>query len=192
MSRTGFEGPGRFSYHYPRLVVMVTSHVAGQDGVMTAAWHAPVSLRPPLYGISISPTRHTYDLILQGGEFGVNFLPFERAELLAGVGGTKGKEVDKFDRFGIAKEKALRTSVPLLEDAYAAYECRLADHRSYGDHVWVIGEVVATHIVEEAFDEYGVLDVARFSPALYLGGENYVTALKDSVRYLDRRAYGRY
>jgi len=191
MAKVSMEGAGQFSYQYPRLVVIVTSQARGKENAMTVAWHSPISVRPPLYGIAVTPQRSSYELILEGKEFGVNFLPFEKAELIASVGGSRGKEIDKFERFHIPKEKALKTAVPLLKDAYLAYECRLIDHKAYGDHEWLVGEILATHILEEAFTSQGVLDVARFNPALYLSGEFYITTRRETLQHLDRRVYGR-
>jgi len=190
VARISIEGAGQFSYHYPRLVVIVTAQAKGRDNAMTVAWHSPISVKPPLYGIAITSRRFTYELIMQGGEFGINFLPFEKAELMASVGGSRGKEVDKFERFHIAREKPLKTKVPILADAYLCYECKLVDHKPYGDHEWVVGEVVATHLLEEAFTQEKVLDVAQVSPSLYLGAERYLTTKKET-RHLDRQVYGR-
>jgi flavin reductase (DIM6/NTAB) family NADH-FMN oxidoreductase RutF len=191
MAKASIGKAGRYSYHYPQLAVIVTTHARGKDNAMTVAWHASISVEPPLYGLSISPRRYTYELILEAKEFGINFMPFEAAELLASVGGSKGIEVDKFERFHIAKEKPLKTAVPVLADAYACYECKLVDHKTYGDHEWMVGEIVATHFSEEAFAAEGTLDITRINPALYLGAENYLTTLKDSIRHLDRQTYGR-
>lgn len=191
MTKARIEKAGQFYYHYPRLAVIVTAHARGRDNAMAVAWHSSISIEPPLYGISLSPRRFTYELILESKEFGVNFISFEAAELLASVGGSRGAEVDKFERFHITKEKPLKTAVPVLADAYACYECKLADHQTYGDHVWVVGEIVATHFSEEAFTAEGTLDIARINPVLYLGTELYLTTLKDSVHRLDRQIYGR-
>ena len=60
------------------------------------------------------------------------------------------------------------------------------DHKTCGDHEWLVGEIVATHILEEAFTSEGLLDVSRFNPALYLGGDVYLTTLKDTMKHLDR------
>jgi flavin reductase (DIM6/NTAB) family NADH-FMN oxidoreductase RutF len=158
---------------------------------MTAAWHSPISSKPPLYGVSIAPRRFTLELILESGEFGINFLPFEAAELLAAVGGSGGRRINKLDQFHIAREEPLKTVVPILKNAYACYECKLVDHKTYGDHEWVVGEVVATHLSEESFTAEGTLDVAQRNPSLYLGAELYVTTSKDTVRHLDRQIYGR-
>ena len=157
---------------------------------MAVAWHAPISLKPPLYGVSISPKRFTYQLIVDSKEFGINFLPFKAAELVASVGGSKGSEVDKFQRFNIAKNKPVRTAVPILEDAYAAYECQLVDDRSYGDHRWLVGEIVAVHWLEEVFTPDEVIDLDKVSSILYLGNELYVTTSKDTIKSLDRKVYG--
>ena len=158
---------------------------------MAVAWHAPISLKPPLYGVSISPKRFTYQLIVDSKEFGINFLPFKAAELVASVGGSKGSEVDKFQRFNIAKNKPVRTAVPILEAAYAAYECQLVDDRSYGDHRWLVGEIVAVHWLEEVFTPDEVIDLDKVSSILYLGNELYVTTSKDTVKSLDRKVYGK-
>jgi flavin reductase (DIM6/NTAB) family NADH-FMN oxidoreductase RutF len=142
-------------------------------------------------GIAIFPHRFSCELILESGEFGINFLPLEKAELVASVGGCSGRDVDKFQRFHIGKEQALKTTVPILEEAYAAYECKLVDHRTYGDHTWLVGEVVATHFEEGLLTDKGVLNLERVSPALYITADLYVTTARDSLRFLDRTVYGR-
>lgn len=191
MSKISTESVGQFYQHYPKVAAIVTASARGKKNAMAAAWHSSVSFKPPLYGVSIAPKRFTYQLILESKEFGINFVPFEAAELVASVGGSGGSEVDKFQKFGISEERPLKTSVPILKDAYAAYECKLVDSKTYGDHVWVVGEIVAVHFVDDAFTVKGVLDLSRLSPALYLGAELYATMDKESVRLLDREVYGR-
>ena len=185
------EGVGAFAQHYPAVATIVTAQAKGKENAMAVAWHAPVSSNPPLYGVSISPKRFTYQLIADSKEFGINFLPFEAAELVASVGGSKGSEIDKFQRFNIAKNKPVRTAVPILEAAYAAYECRLVDDRGYGDHRWLVGEIVAVHWLKEVFTPDEVIDWDKVSPILYLGKDLYITTSKDTVKSLDRKVYGR-
>ena len=185
------EGVGAFAQHYPAVATIVTAQAEGKENAMAVAWHAPVSVKPPLYGVSISPKRFTYQLITDSKEFGINFLPFEAAELIASVGGSKGSEIDKFQRFNIAKNKPVRTAVPILEAAYAAYECQLVDDRGYGDHRWLVGEIVAVHWLKEVFTPDEVIDWAKVSPTLYIGNELYITTSKDTIKSLDRKVYGR-
>ena len=78
-----------------------------------------------------------------------------------------------------------------MKDAYACYECKLMDYKTYGDHVWVVGEIVATHYEEELFTGEQALKLNSVSPALYMGGELYTIPEKDNIRHLDRKVYGK-
>ncbi|MBM4433310.1 MAG: flavin reductase family protein [Chloroflexi bacterium] len=191
MAKVITEDIGRFYHHYPRMVAIVTAQSDGKMNAMAVAWHSSLSFDPPLFGVSIVPKRYTYELIAESKEFGVNFLPYEAAELVASVGGSGGKLVDKFHKFGIATEKPVKTSVPILKVAYAAYECHLVDDRKYGDHRWLVGEVVAVHLLKDSFTLEETMNLDKVKPALYLGNEQYATISKDTVKRLEREVYGR-
>ncbi len=190
MAKVIVEDVGRFNHQYPRTAVIVTAQANGKKNAMAVAWHTPISYKPPLYGISVFVKRFTYELIIESKEFGINFLPLEAAELIASVGGSGGRYVDKFQKFNIALDKPTKTEVPILEAAYAAYECKLVDDRDRGDHQLLVGEVVAVHLLEEAFTAEGVLDLNQVSPALFLGLDYYLSPDKNSLRHLDRKVYG--
>jgi flavin reductase (DIM6/NTAB) family NADH-FMN oxidoreductase RutF len=191
MAKVTGDGIGEFYQHYPRTDCVVTAQAKGKENAMTVAWHSSISFRPPLYGVSVSARRFTYQLIADSKEFGVNFLPFTAAEVVAAIGGSSGREIEKFQQFNIAQEKPVETAVPILKDAYAAYECRLVDDRGYGDHQWLVGEIVAAHFFKESFTSDGTLDLDRVRPILYLGHELYVTTSADTIKSLDRKAYGK-
>jgi flavin reductase (DIM6/NTAB) family NADH-FMN oxidoreductase RutF len=186
MSRIVTEDIGKFSQHYPKVAVIVTASARSRDDAMTAAWHSSISLRPPIYGVAVTSKRFTYQLITESREFGINFIPLEKASLAAAVGGTSGQQMDKFERFDIKKEKPLKTTAPILKDAYAAYECKLVDSKPYGDHIWIVGEIVAVHISKEAFTPTEALDLNKIKPLLYLGSDFYASIDKDSVNFVKR------
>ena len=186
MSKIITEDTGKFSQHYPKVAVIITASAGGKDNAMTAAWHSSICMKPPLYGVSISPKRFTYKLIIESQEFGINFLPMDKAPLSATLGGTSGQKMDKFERLNIEKEQPLKTGVPILKDAYAAYECKLVDSKPYGDHIWVVGEIVAVHFLEEAFSPEEILDLDKIKPLLYLGSDTYATTDKDNIQFIKR------
>jgi flavin reductase (DIM6/NTAB) family NADH-FMN oxidoreductase RutF len=186
MSRIVTENIGKFGQHYPKQAVIVTGSVGGRDDAMTAAWHTFISLRPPLYGVAVTSKRFTYQLIRESEEFGVNFISLQKVSLAAAIGGTSGQQIDKFERFNIKKEKPLKTAVPVLQDAYAAYECKLVDSKPHGDHIWIVGEIVAVHFLEEAFTAAEVLDIGKTEPLLYLGSDFYASVDKESVNFVKR------
>jgi len=186
MSRIVTEDVGKFGQHYPKVAVIVTASARGRDDAMTAAWHSSISFRPPIYGVAVTSKRFTYQLIAESREFGINFIPLEEASLAAAVGGTSGQQMDKFERFGIRKEKPLKTQAPILKDSYAAYECSLVDSKPYGDHIWIVGEIVAVHFLEEAFTSAEVLDLDKAKPLLYLGSDSYGSIDRNSVNFVKR------
>jgi len=184
------ENLGKFNAHYPRLVAIITAHAAGRTNAMTVAWHTPISFTPPLYGVSVAPNRFTYRLIIESQQFGINFLPIEAAQLAAAIGGSKGQNINKFHKFNIAVEEPVKTSVPILKEAYAAYECQLVDDVAYGDHKLLVGEIVAVHTGKESFTPEEVLDLHNVNPLLYLGHDTYLTTATDSLLHLDKKVYG--
>jgi len=189
MDEPGSEGTGRFTHHFHRLAVVVTVRAGGHDYAVAVSWHSPVSFSPPLYGIAISPGRPAYEPLLREREFVVNFLHLDRVEMIASLGEGSEGGTDDFERFQLVRRKALKTRAPLLEEAYAAHECRLVQHVTLGDHDWVVGQVVATHIGREVFQPQGLLDVARIDPALYIDVGTYRSALKDTLRRIESRTY---
>jgi flavin reductase (DIM6/NTAB) family NADH-FMN oxidoreductase RutF len=181
---------GEFYQHYPRVAVILTVNSKGKKNAMAVAWHSSISFKPPLYGVSVAPKRYTYQLIIESGEFGINFMPFELAELIASVGGSGGSQINKFHKFNLIEDKPLKTNVPILKEAYAAYECKLVDTKTYGDHAWMVGEIVAVHMNKNSFTDKGTLDTSKLRPALYLGAELYITVKSETERLLDREIYG--
>jgi flavin reductase (DIM6/NTAB) family NADH-FMN oxidoreductase RutF len=180
------EDIGKFGQHYPKQAVIVTGSAGGRDDAMTAAWHTSISVKPPIYGVAVTSKRFTYQLIRESREFGVNFISLEKASLAAAIGGTSGQQMCKFEKFGMKKDKPLKTRAPILHDAYAAYECKLLDSKPYGDHIWIVGEIVAVHFLEEAFTTAEVLDMGKIKPLLYLGSDLYASVDKDSVNLVKR------
>lgn len=180
------EDIGKFGQHYPKVAVILTASAGGRDDAMTAAWHSSISLRPPIYGVAVTSKRFTYHLITESREFGINFIPLEKAALAAAVGGTSGQQIDKFEKLNIQKEKSLKTGAPILKDAYAAYECKLLDSKPYGDHLWIVGEIVAVHYLEEALTPAQLLDLNKTKPLLYLGSDLYGSVDRNSVSFVKR------
>jgi flavin reductase (DIM6/NTAB) family NADH-FMN oxidoreductase RutF len=166
--------PERFFGYYPGTVAVVTAAHDGDRNVMSAGWHAALSAQPPLYGVALGRGRYTYDLVIASRAFAVHFLPFERARTIAAVGSTSRRTgVDKFARFGLEAAPGAKLDVPILQDAYLAYECRVSAVHVTGDHDWVVGEVVAVHHRPEAFDERGLKRGGAVPGTVYYGRSTY-------------------
>ncbi len=180
-----------FYQQFLALPVLVTALAKGKDNAMAVTLHTLLSPNPPIYGVAIAPERFTYQLIVDSKEFVVNFLPFGEAELVDCVGNSSGREIDKFQRFNIAKDKSVRIAAPILKAAYAAYECQLIDDRGYGDHRWLVGEIVAVHWLKGVFTPDEVLDLDMVSPTLTLGYGCYYTVSKDGIHHAGHEVCGK-
>ena len=152
---------------------------------MPAAWHTPISSQPPLYGILISPKRHTYELLKGAAGFAVNFLPVSRAGLIAQTGRTSGREGPKLDRFGAAYQPAQKVPAAILDDSYAAYECEKYAVAEYGDHFLFIGRIVLLHYQEGIVNAAGFADENKVAPILYFGKDRYLTIDPKTLKIIE-------
>lgn len=165
----------KFQYFYPYPVAIVGAKTEGKVNFMSCAWHTALSFSPPLFGILIAKKRLTHRFVAEAGEFTVNFLARDQILLSAQMGRISGHDMDKTRHFDVKLSPAQTIQSPILEAAYAAFECRLHDTREYGDHDLFVGEVLAVHMDPDAFDEQGVLQTEKIKPLLYLGGDFYIT-----------------
>ncbi len=191
MLKVVVETTGEFYQHYPRPATIVTVNYDGRKNGMAVAWHCPVSFKPPLYGIAIAPKRYTYGMLSQSKQFGINFMPIEKAADIAAMGGSSGNLIDKFTEYGLAEDRPLKTDVPILAEAYAAFECTVVESMIFGDHAWIIGEILAVHVAEGVFKQNGILDLSLIKPALYLGADMYCTTDATSQKFYDREKCGK-
>lgn len=160
----------RFFGYYPGTVAVVTSQHEGEQNVLAVGWHSALSAEPPLYGVAIGHERYSHRLITAGGHFGVHFLPFERADAIAGTGSVSARDgVNKFAQYGLETKPGVAAPIPILQNAYLAYECRVVAVHASGDHDWVVGEVLALHHQANAFDERFLLNSHVVRPAIFYG-----------------------
>jgi flavin reductase (DIM6/NTAB) family NADH-FMN oxidoreductase RutF len=161
----------------PGPVALVTARYRDKDNLLPVAWAAPVSYDPPRLGIAIAPTHLTYDLIRRSEVFALNFPGRPLAEQVNRAGVLSGRDVDdKLSEVGLTPAEADEIDVPLIEECVAHIECGLVGAFDLGDHVWLVGEVVAATADDEAFDETWLIseDEAK-NPLWYLGGSRYAS-----------------
>lgn len=119
-------------------VTIVTAvDAAGSDVGMTANSFNSVSLTPPLVLWSIARNSSHVDAFLRAQHFAVHILSSDQDALATRFA---TKNVDRFE--GLAIERGLE-NLPLLEGVAARLECRTAFQYEGGDHVIIVGEVLA-------------------------------------------------
>ncbi len=108
-------------------VLLVTTSDGVRDNVMTVSWQMVMDFTPRI-AIATGAWNESYQTILETQECCLCVPAFDMLDAVVGVGTVHGSECDKFDRFGLSKEKAENVGAPLLPDCLAALECRLEDH----------------------------------------------------------------
>jgi flavin reductase (DIM6/NTAB) family NADH-FMN oxidoreductase RutF len=172
--------------HASRLVnhgptVLVTSAHGDRRNVMAAAWSMPVEFTPPRIAVVIDKRTHTRDLVAASGAFGICLPGAALVDLCYAVGNSSGRELDKFERHGIAARRGPVLGMPVLEEGCAAWlECRLiAEPHTEDAYDTCFGEVVAAGADARIFSggHWSFReDNAELQTIHHLGGGNFVRA----------------
>lgn len=143
---------------YPVPVVLVTTG-GDHPNVMTCNRIASCSAEPPRLSISVRPSRYSYTLIRETGEFVVNFPTPEQQALSDYLGVVTGEKEDKIEIAALALEPALHLKTPLLADCPVNIECRVEQEIDLDSHTLFIGRVLAVHADEALLDGNDDVDV---------------------------------
>jgi flavin reductase (DIM6/NTAB) family NADH-FMN oxidoreductase RutF len=154
-------------------VVLVTTRWHGVANVMPVAWNMPLSHDPPLVGIAVHPSRHTYDMLRFSEEFALNVPSRRLMNHVQYLGTVSGRDVQKIEVAKLPTFKAQQVDAPLLEGCLAYVECSVQDVLPLGDHYLFVGKVLAAQAEREAFEEAWLLEDDDYKPLHYLGGELY-------------------
>jgi len=128
-----------------RISLVIGADKAGKPNLMPATWFMRTSGKPPLWAVSLRKERHTYALINARKEF-VIALPGPGMEKVVSYAGShSGRKEDKFAVLGLKTLPASVVGIPLLDGAAANFECKVVSMHETGDHIIVVGEVVAAH-----------------------------------------------
>ncbi|KYH42465.1 MAG: protein of DIM6/NTAB family [Candidatus Bathyarchaeota archaeon B63] len=153
----------------PSSIVLVTCITQdGKPNIITIGMNMPISAKPPLIAIGVSPRRYSHRLIEETGEFVVNVPPKGLVKQVILCGTISGREHEKFEEAGLTPIAASKVKPPLIKECISHMECRVAAEYKCGDHTLFIGEVVATHI-NEGYLKGGELDVLKAEPPSHRG-----------------------
>ena len=120
-------------------VTVVTA--VGKDGErrgFTASAVSSLSLEPRMLLVCVSERSTSLALIKEAGCFAVNILASTQQEVAQQFATRAG---DRFE--GVRWRTGSETGAPILHGALAYAECRLVDTCKGGDHVILMGEIVA-------------------------------------------------
>jgi len=162
-------------------VLVTCQDSGGRPNIITIAWAGVICSDPPMVSISIRPSRYSHGIIKSSGEFVVNIPPAEIVHKVDTCGILSGKSVDKFSEAGLTAVPAEKVSAPLIEECSVCLECRLTDVVPLGVHDMFLGEILTTHVAEEAFDEEGNIRMEWINPLGYSPLDRTYRAIGDAL-----------
>ncbi len=154
-------------------VALITSAYEGKVGIMPASWVMPVSLKPPMLAVSVTPSTFTHELMEKSSQFAVNVPTAKLARMVKLCGSTSSKDVDKFKTAGLHPLPALKISAPLVEECIGHLECVVVERHKAGDHTLFIAEVRAAQVEVGTFEGVWLVEKEEAKVLHHLGGSTY-------------------
>lgn len=175
MSKTMWK-PGTFIYPIP--AVMVSCGDMEKSNIITVAWTGILNTDPAMVYISVRPSRHSYNMIKEQGEFVINLTTRDLAKATDWCGVKTGAKVDKFKEMNLHKEKANFVKCPMIKESPVSVECKVKEIRELGSHHMFVAEVLAINADEKYIDEKGAFDISKCDLIAYSNGHYYTLGKK--------------
>ncbi len=170
--------PGNMLYPLP--AVMVSCARAGErPDIVTVAWAGTVCTDPAMVSISLRPSRYSYGIIDETGEFVINLVTEELVRACDFCGVRSGRDTDKFQSTGLTPIAASSLDLaPMIAESPVNIECRVEQKLTPGSHHIFLARVTAVNADESYLDEKGRFDLNRAGLTAYSHGEYYALGRK--------------
>ena len=143
------------------------------SNIITVAWTGILNTNPATVYISVRPTRYSYNLIKEQGEFVINLTTKDLVRQTDWCGVKSGKDVDKFKEMKLHKEKANFVKCPMIKESPVSVECKVREIIKMGSHDVFIADVLAINASKEYIDEKGAFDISKCDLIAYANGGYY-------------------
>lgn len=153
--------------------VMVSCGTMEQSNILTVAWTGILNTVPPKTYIAVRPSRHSYSIIKEHGEFVLNLTPTNLVRAADFCGMYTGAKADKFKKCHLTKAVADEVSAPMIAECPLSLCCRVTEIKPMGSHDLFFADIVAVYADEELLDDKGKLHLARAGLTAYAHGEYF-------------------
>ncbi|MCR5388406.1 MAG: flavin reductase family protein [Lachnospiraceae bacterium] len=163
--------PGNMLYPLPAVLVSCADK-KGNKNMLTIAWTGTICSDPAMLYVSVRPSRYSYNMIKETGEFVVN-LTNEKLKFATDWCGVKsGRDFDKFKECNLTPEKASTLEyAPVIAESPVSIECKTKEIIKLGSHDMFIADVTAVQVDEAFLDDKGKFDLTAANLIAYSHGE---------------------
>jgi flavin reductase (DIM6/NTAB) family NADH-FMN oxidoreductase RutF len=131
---------------FPVPAALIVSGTMDKPNIVTVAWIGMISCVPPVLGIGIHKSRHSYKLIKKFREFSVNIPPADKYKEVDYCGIISGRDRNKFKDANLTPVKSGKIKTPIIKECPFNLECKLVKTLEVSEHTLFLGEILETHI----------------------------------------------
>lgn len=162
----------------PLPAVMVSVGRGEEKNIITVAWCGILSSDPPRAYISVRPSRHSYEMIKETGEFVINLTTESLALATDYAGIYTGAKVDKFEKCGLTAKESKIVKASTIEESPLSLECRVFDIMKSGTHDVFMADIVNVSCDDKILDEKGRICYDKMGLLAYSHGEYFALGKK--------------
>ncbi len=153
--------------------ILLLSTRQGRSNTLTPLiWYMPLSIDPPMIGISIKPSSLTYHYIRNSGDFLLEIPHESMLKIVHFCGVNSGRFIDKFSYLNLRAGRAYSVSPLKINDCMAHIECRVREIMPMGNRPLLAAEVITLSV-----DSFYYQEETGWRPGVrliyYEGGMNY-------------------
>ncbi len=162
----------------PLPAVMVSCGTMQKANVLTVAWTGIVCTHPAMTYISVRPSRHSYNIIKESGEFVINLTTSKMVRETDFCGVRSGKDTDKIKKCNLHLEPASKVSAPIISESPLSLECKVVEVKQLGTHDMFLAEIVAVSVDGHYLDSKGKINLQQSGLMAYSHGEYFALGRK--------------
>ena len=157
----------------PLPAVMVSCGTLEKANVLTIAWTGILNTHPAMTYISVRPSRYSYGIIKESGEFVINLTTSKMVRETDFCGVRSGKDMDKIRKCGLRLEAASAVKAPIISESPLSLECRVTEIKPLGTHHMFIAEILAVNVDGRYIDSKGKINLQQAGLMAYSHGEYF-------------------
>lgn len=121
-------------------VYVVTTERNGERDGLLASWVNQAAFEPPMLSVAVQKSRHLLELLGVGQHFTLNILSKDNANLFKNFAKPYQPGMDRFEGVTLSPNGQ---GGPVIADSIAYLDCVTRTLVEAGDHVLVVGEIIA-------------------------------------------------
>ena len=160
--------PGNMVYPLPAVMVSCADK-EGHDNIITIAWTGTICTNPAMLYISVRPTRYSYHLIRESGEFVVNLTTKDLVKATDWCGVRSGRDVDKWSEMHLTRGNA-QTLIyaPIIEESPVNIECQVVKVEELGSHHMFLAKVTGVQVDDRFMQDNGKVCTEQKQENVYI------------------------